>query len=143
MALNINRILVGVDDSEDALTAFDYAINLAKQFHAELYIVSILEDEDINVFQSMDKDYIHGERVALEKHVLKYQKQAQDAGVDTVHSVVTEGDPSETIVEEVIPSINPDLVVVGASAKKGLKRHFGSHAAYIAKYSPKTVTVVR
>lgn len=31
MATKFNRILVGVDDSADALLAFDYAIHQAKQ----------------------------------------------------------------------------------------------------------------
>ena len=37
--LEIKRILVGVDDSEDALLAFDYAIERAKREDLELVIV--------------------------------------------------------------------------------------------------------
>lgn len=143
MTFDVKKILVGVDDSEDAILAFDYAINLAKSAEAELIIVSVLENDEMNVFQALDKDYVHGERAELEQHILTYQKKAQDAGVQNVRCVVTEGDPGETIVEEVIPAINPDLLVVGAEAKKGLSRRFGSQAAYMAKYAPITVTVVR
>ena len=32
------HILVGVDDSEDALLAFQYAIDTAKRRHAELHL---------------------------------------------------------------------------------------------------------
>ncbi|WP_432749481.1 universal stress protein [Pediococcus pentosaceus] len=143
MTFDVKRILVGVDDSEDAVLAFDYAINLAKKSGSELVIVSVLESDEMNVFQALDKDFIHGERAELEQHILKYQKKAQDAGVQNVKCVVTEGDPGETIVEEVIPAAQPDLLVVGAESKKGLARHFGSQAAYMAKYAPITVTVVR
>ncbi|KAF0338053.1 universal stress protein [Pediococcus acidilactici] len=143
MAFDVKRILVGVDDSKDALLAFDYAINLAKDANRELVIVSVLENDEMNVFQALDKDYNHGERAELEQHILTYQKQAQDAGVTNVRCVVTEGDPGETIVEEVIPAVKPDLLVVGAESKKGIARRFGSQAAYMAKYAPITVTVVR
>ncbi|TLQ04477.1 universal stress protein [Pediococcus stilesii] len=143
MAFDVKRILVGVDDSDDAILALDYAINLATSANSELVIVSVLESDEMNVFQALDKDYVHGERAELEQHILKYQKKAQDAGVQNVRCVVTEGDPGETIVEEVIPAIKPDLLVVGAEAKKGISRRFGSQAAYMAKYAPITVTVVR
>ena len=58
--MNFNKILVGVDDSADALKAFDYAISFAKQNSAELDIISVLEEHDINVYESLDKDFIHG-----------------------------------------------------------------------------------
>ena len=59
MTFDVKRILVGVDDSEDAVLAFDYAINLAKKSGSELVIVSVLESDEMNVFQALDKDFIH------------------------------------------------------------------------------------
>ena len=54
--LEIKRILVGVDDSEDALLAFDYAIERAKREDLELVIVSVLENDEMNVYQALNKD---------------------------------------------------------------------------------------
>jgi len=143
MSTKFQRILVGVDDSADALLAFDYAIHQAVQDDAELVIVSVLEDDDMNVFQALSKDYVHGERAELEQHILKYQKQAQEAGVTKVRAMIAEGEPGETIVKDVIPHVQPDLLVIGSIAKRGIARHFGSQAAYMAKYSPIAVMVVR
>lgn len=143
MATTFKRILVGVDDSADALLAFDYAIHQAKRDNAELIIVSVLEHDDMNVYQALDSDYVHGERDELRDHVKDYQKQAQDAGVTDVKMVIAEGEPGETIVRDVIPHIEPDLLVIGSIAKKGVKRYFGSQAAYMAKYAPVSVMVVR
>jgi len=140
MDAQLKRILVSVDDSEDALMAFDYAINLALKDNAELVIVSVLENDEMNVFQALDKDYVHGERATLEKHILDFKQQAQAKGVKTVKAIVAEGDPGETIVREVIPAVQPDLLVIGARAKQGI---FGSQAAYMAKNAPISVTVVR
>ncbi|GAX04975.1 universal stress protein UspA [Secundilactobacillus pentosiphilus] len=137
------HILVGVDDSEDALLAFRYAIATAKQRHAALTIVSIREDSDVNVFQAMDKDYIHGERSELEEHINTYVQQAKDAGVEQVNAVVSEGKPAEVIVKDVIPHVKPDVLIIGSIAKKGLKRRVGSQAAYMAKYAPISVLVIR
>jgi nucleotide-binding universal stress UspA family protein len=140
---DFKRILVGVDDSGDALLAFNYAIKRAKISDAELVIVSVLESNEMSVYQALSKDYIHGEREELEQHILKYQKQAQDAGVKKVRSIVAEGNAGETIVKDVIPHVEPDLLIIGSCAKKGLARRFGSQAAYMAKYSPVSVLVIR
>ncbi|MHA8137616.1 universal stress protein [Lactobacillaceae bacterium Scapto_B20] len=137
------RILVGVDDSEDAILAFRYAIERAKRDDAQLVLVSVLETEEINVFEALTKDYIHGEKSELEEHLQEYVKQAQDAGVKDVKGIVSSGNAGETIVKDVIPHIEPDLLVIGSHSKKGIARHFGSQAAYMSQYSPTSVMVIR
>ncbi|KRL80781.1 universal stress protein [Secundilactobacillus paracollinoides] len=140
---DFTSILVGVDDSEDALLAFDYAIHYALDLNAKLTIASVLENDDMSVYQALDKDYIHGERSELEEHLLDYQRQAQDAGVKDVDLIVDEGDAGETIVKNIIPHVKPDVLIIGSIAKKGIKRRFGSQAAYMAKYAPISVLVIR
>ncbi|WP_125582714.1 universal stress protein [Levilactobacillus cerevisiae] len=143
MPTTFKRILVGVDDSADALLAFDYAIHQAKRDGAELVIASVLENETMNVYQALDTDFVHGQYDALKQHVCEYQRQAEAAGVANVRITVAEGEPGETIVKQVIPRIKPDILIVGSIAKKGVSRHFGSQAAYMAKYAPISVMVVR
>lgn len=46
-------------------------------------------------------------------------------------------------MKNVIPHVEPDLLVIGSIAKKGVSRHFGSQAAYMAKYAKISVMVVR
>lgn len=135
--------MVGVDDSEDAIKAFKYAIQLAKDNDSKLVLVSILENNDMNIYQSMDKDYIHGKREDLEEHLLSYRQEAMEAGIKRVTAVVDEGDPGEIIVKKLIPDFEPDILVVGSKAKKGITKRFGSQAAYMAKYSPISVMVIR
>lgn len=137
------HILVGVDDSDDAQLAFRYAMNRAKTDGAKLTIVSILEHDNMNVYEAMSKDYVHGQRKDLEDHVLSYRKLALDFGIADVHVVVDEGDPGETIVKDVIPAVKPDLLVIGSISKKGVRRYFGSQAAYMAKHAPISVLVIR
>lgn len=136
-------ILVGVDDSADALAAFQYAIHRARVDQASLVIASVLEDDDMNVYQALSKDYVHGERTDLEQHLSEYVQLAEKAGIKDVRAVIGEGDPGETIVKTLIPKYQPDLLVIGAAAKKGIAKHFGSQAAYMAKYAPCSVLVVR
>ena len=137
------HILVGVDDSDDAQMAFRYAINRAKTDGAKLTIVSSLEQQNMNVYEAMSKDFIHGQRKDLEEHVVEYQKLAQKFGVKDFNVVVDEGDPGETIVKDIIPAIKPDLLVIGSVSKQGVRKYFGSQAAYMAKNAPISVLVIR
>ena len=136
-------ILVGVDDSPDAQLAFRYAISEARQSDAHLFITSILEEDKVNVFQTLSKDFVHGEHSDLAKHIEKYRQLALRAGVKEVDTVIDEGDPGETIVKRVIPAVKADLLIVGSLSKTGVRKYFGSQAAYMAKYSPISVMIVR
>ncbi|MDV7718312.1 universal stress protein [Pediococcus ethanolidurans] len=138
-----SKILVGVDDSPDAQLAFRFAMNRAKQDNAELDIVSILEQDDINVYQALNKNYIRDKRNDLEKHLQGYRKIAEEFGIRKVETYTAEGDAGETIVKDVIPHVEPDLLVIGSSSRSGVARYFGSQASYMAKYSPVSVLVIR
>ncbi|AUI72552.1 universal stress protein [Companilactobacillus alimentarius] len=137
------RVLVGVDDSDDAQLAFRYAMHRCIKDNSTLIITSILESGDMNVYQALTKDYVHGERNELEEHMKEYRKVALDAGVNKVELMIGEGDPGESIVKDVIPASNADLLVIGSISKKGIRKYFGSQAAYMAKYSPISVMIIR
>lgn len=143
MTKDYQKIMVGVDDSQDAQAAFQYAMHRAKVDGAALIIVSILESDDMNVYQAMSKDYVHGERAELEQHIQAYRRLAEQAGLKAVRAVIGDGDPGETIIKTLIPQYQPDLLVIGAEAKKGLAKHFGSQAAYMAKHADISVLIVR
>lgn len=52
------NILVGVDESEGAQKAFQYAVKQASKTGAALLIASILEIEELNVYESLDPEYL-------------------------------------------------------------------------------------
>ena len=87
-----NRVLVGVDDSADAQLAFRYAMRRCIKDNSTMIITSILENDEMNVYQALTKDYVHGERKELEDHIKEYRQVALDAGVKRVEMFVAEGD---------------------------------------------------
>lgn len=137
------RILVGVDESPDAQLAYQYAVKQAKEDNSELVIVSILEEQNVNVFTALSKEMLDQQRASVQKRLDDYQKVAENSGVKAVKTLLAEGDPGETIVKQVIPQVEPDLVIVGSLSRQGVAKYFGSQAAYVAKYSPVSVLVVR
>ncbi len=73
---------MGVDDAADARAAFSYAVDKAKRDSSEIGIVSVLETNDINIYQSMSKDYIHSTRAQLEQRINEYVQAAIKYGID-------------------------------------------------------------
>lgn len=116
---------------------------MAQATNAQLLIVTVLEKHDMNVYEVLDEDFIHGKREDVEQHVQEYVKFAENAGVQDVQGIIGEGNPSETIVEDVIPKYHPDLLIIGSLDIKGPKKIFGSQAAAMAKHSPISVLAVR
>jgi len=110
------KILVGVDDAPDARAAFSYAVDKAKRDGSALGIVSILETDRVNVYQILDKDYVHSSEDELRQRVNEYVQAAIDYGVDPekITAIVDRGErPAERICNHVIPAFQPDLLVVG------------------------------
>ena len=140
------KILVGVDDAPDARAAFSYAVDKAKRDGSELGIVSILETDNVNVYQILDKDYVHSSADELRKRVNEYVKAAVDYGVDPskITGIVDQGDrPAERIYNHVIPAFQPDLLVVGSIGKWGNRKAVGSQASYMTRHAGTSVFVIR
>lgn len=140
---DFQKILVGVDQSEDAQIAFHYALKEAKKQHAALYIISIFEKQNLNVYQALDQNFINQKKAELQTEIETYRQQALDFGLTDVKVVIDEGDPGETIIKRIIPHTGADLLIVGSKSKKGITKYFGSQAAYMAKYAPISVMIIR
>ncbi|KRM13400.1 universal stress protein [Paucilactobacillus suebicus] len=143
---HFDKILVGVDDAVDAKMAFDYAVDKAKRDESELGIVSILETGDINVYQALSKDYVHGTRDELDARMNEYVEAAINYGVDPkkITKIIDEGSkPAERIINHVLPAYKPDLLVIGSIGSDDSRKLFGSQAAYMAKNAGISVTIIR
>lgn len=141
-----HKILVGVDDAPDARAAFSYAVDKAKRDGSELGIVSVYETNDVNVYQVLDKDYVHSSREELRQRINEYVNAAIDYGVPAkkITAIIDEGDrPSERICNHVIPAFNPDLLIVGSIGKPGNRHTVGSQASYMVKHAGTSVFVIR
>ncbi|AUJ31642.1 MAG: universal stress protein [Liquorilactobacillus nagelii] len=143
-----DRILVAVDedDSKSSLAAFQYALALAKPNLAALGIVSVLELEDLNVFETFSPEKRNQLRENLTVDLERYVKKAQENGIYDVRSFVQEGKPAATIISEIIPEFKPDVLLCGSKTKpvsNAKKIFIGSQASYLAQNAPCSVMVIR
>jgi len=127
----LQRVLVAVDFSEPARTAFDHALALSRLHAAELIVVhAVPTDRKFN--------WHARERIAL---IGSLRGAAQEAGVRFKVSV-QQGDPAGVILLHA-NSRRPDLIVLGSSERSGLDRfRFGSVAEIVAREATQPVLVV-
>ena len=143
--IEYSKILICVDSDDfiSSKNAFNYACSIAKHYKAELGIVSVLETGDLNIFQSLDPDVLKERRKEIKNLLETYGQKAKEYGVQDVHLMVTEGAPGTTIVEKVIPSFKPDLIIVGVEEKNRTRNTIGSQAAKIVNNAKVSVSVIR
>ena len=111
--------------------------------HAKLTILSVFEANQLSVFDYFSKDSNSAAREDVANALERYRQEAQEAGVEDIVTLLAEGEPGEVIVKDVIPDIEPDMVVIGSHSQKGAARYFGSQSKYVANNAPITVMVVR
>lgn len=73
----------------------------------------------MNVYEALNDDYVRNKHEDVEKDLQQYIATAQAAGVQDVRGIISEGNPGEKIVEDIIPQYQPDLLIIGSLDKKG------------------------
>lgn len=136
-------ILVGVDESDDAQKAFRYAVKQAKETNSTLLIASILEIDKMNVYEVFSEDYLNSQQENLLVNLEKYKHYAKEQGVEKIYLYSGEGDPAQEIIKNILPSTSADWLIIGSRSMHGIRGYFGSHATYMVKNSPISITVIK
>ena len=142
--LIFKRILLTIDadDPQANEKALSYAVTQAKEFGAELGICSVLEGDDINIYDSLTPKKLDEKRAALNAVIFKYVDAAKDFGIENVSAIASEGgDIDDQILDDIIPDFKPDLLVCGVD--KGGGHNFYSISIKLAKRAKISVIVVR
>ncbi|MFB9769071.1 universal stress protein [Lactiplantibacillus modestisalitolerans] len=140
------RVLLTVDEDDNTSSerAFRYATTVAHDYDAPLGICSVLESEDINIFDSLTPSKLREKRAHVEAVVAKYVQLAEQKGVQNVQPLVYEGgDVDDVILDRVIPDFKPDLLVTGADTQFPHSKIAGAIGPRLAKKAPISVIVVR
>jgi nucleotide-binding universal stress UspA family protein len=144
--VEIKRILFATDFSEGSFHALPYAVDMAKNYGAKLYLIHVVYDVAKTAgwyvpHVSIDEIYSDIERSAraeLEKTFIDEMR-----GLKDIERVVLKGIPYEEITKFAGDN-NIDLVVLGTHGRKGIDRMlFGSTAEQIVRNAPCPVLSVR
>ncbi len=141
-----HRVLLTVDEDDSTSTqrAFRYAVTVARDYQAHLGVCSVIESQDINIYDSLTPSKVQEKRDAVQAVVDRYAAAAKEAGIKDVTGFVGEGgDVDDTIIDQIIPDFQPDLIVCGADTEFASHRNPGTVSVQLAKKAPVSVIVVR
>ena len=144
LEFKIERILVPLDFSRASLEALDYAVSVAKEFHAVIHLVHVHPADELSsgpgaghlLLQSAEAIERLNEELAgiHRKHVPTFRP-------DCCH--VRSGRPYQEIIG-LAREIDADLIALSTRGRSGLKRLLlGSTAEQVVRSAPCPVLVVR
>lgn len=144
--MEIKKVLFATDFSEGSSHALPYAVDLAKQYGAKLYIVHVLYDvaktsgwyvPHVSI-DEIYKDMGSGAQAQLDKTFTEEMR-----GVKDVERIVLKGTPHDELCR-FAEEKGVDLIVLGTHGRRGLDRVlFGSTAEQVVRNAPCPVLSVR
>jgi nucleotide-binding universal stress UspA family protein len=144
------RILVAVDGSPTGDQALREAIGLAKELQAQLRIVHVVDDININMgaeefpdpSEIIDAVSKHGQEI-----IRKAEAVAKDAGISAESNLIKIDTISQRIPEMIVADAeawSADLIVICTHGRRGLSRLLlGSVAEGVVRVATKPVLLIR
>jgi len=136
------NILVAVDGSKEAESAFRKSIQIAKFGHGSiLHIANVIDSYSI---AEEDFSALELEQQLSEKLLNRYKSIAEDEGIANVEVQIKHGSPKIVITEELAPLVNADLIVCGVQGLKNAEHFFlGSVSEEIVQTATCDVLIIR
>jgi nucleotide-binding universal stress UspA family protein len=152
----IRKILIAHDGSTQARKALHFAIDMAKAFDAELVLLHVISDQPLTETERhwVQTEYQHdlqqGSGLDLQIRTLmgretltNAEREAVHNKVQSVRTMLSDGDPASTIVE-VAEKEKPDLLVLGSRGLGGIQKLLiGSVSEKVCKSAECTVVIVK
>ncbi len=137
----IKKILLAYDGSEPARKALDAAVDLARTYQAELYVLTVAQPPDFG--EDVETEAIIENSRGYHERILTPVKDfVATSGVKAVFEVAV-GHPAEQIIYHA-DRYQVDLIVLGHRGKSLFRRLLlGSVSKQVVQYADRTVLVVR
>ena len=142
MIQHTNKILVPTDFSEQSNIALEQSFTLAREYHAEITLLYVIEDSGMlaKLFSSeQHEDHRKNVQYQLDLLAATVEKKSKI----TVNTLIAKGVIYEKIAE-VADLINATMIIMGTNGGEGLKKRFiGSNALRVARESKIPVITIR
>ena len=137
----IQKILIPYNHGGSAEAAFNFALNLAKKFNSQLFVLSVIQlpepPTEVETEAIIESSTAHYHKLFHELH-----KRAEVLGV-TIHATVATGHPEEQILMKAEKE-HIDVIVIGHQTRVGFGKWFlGSVTDRVVDHAQCTVIVVK
>lgn len=144
MLTEYNKILVALDGSVQSEKAFKESIEIAKRNEATLYLTWIINDIELTTSAYSFAKLLTEEQAFVEDFMVKKVKEATDAGVKEVETIVEIGSPKRKVGVDVPTEYDIDLIIMGSTGKGAITQALvGSTTSYVVNHAPCNVLVVK
>lgn len=145
--IEIKRILCPTDFSEASLSALPYAVDIARLFKAQIFVIYVVPPlpaaaGDLALVSQMPLDYLDHMRTDADKQIDQILRTQIPKEVQA-NKVLLDGDPAYEILQSV-ENLQIDLITIATHGRTGW-RHlvFGSVAEKVIRISKVPVLTVR
>jgi nucleotide-binding universal stress UspA family protein len=142
----LSKILVGVDGSQPAKKALEYASSLASKYDSELYILHTTEEfgDSVHVQRwEQHHSYVNEVRRLSKILLTESESRAKELGVTKIHTIEEEGNAAEKILE-IANNKEIDTIVIGSRGLSTAKEFLlGSVSHKITHHAKCSVVIVR
>lgn len=142
----IKKILVPIDFSEYSKSALNYAVDFAKNFNSELYLIYVVEPVIYPPDFSMGQITIPSVDSEMDKRASEeLNRLARNEIPENIkcHTIIKTGKPFLEIIETVNEE-NIDLIIIATHGHTGVEHIlFGSTADKVVKKAPCPVLTIR
>lgn len=144
MAQDYQRILIGIDGSQEAELAFRKAVDATKRNKGTLVIAHIVDTRSYQGFENFDGNLPEKTRKEIKRTLQEYKDVAENAGVESVQTILEYGSPKKNLARNIPKKENIDLIVLGATGLNAIERLFiGSVSEFVTRNAICDVLIVR
>jgi nucleotide-binding universal stress UspA family protein len=145
--IEIKRILCPTDFSEASMAALPYAVDIARLFKAQVFVIHVVPPlpsitEGSGVYIQMPLDYLDSLRTDADKQIDQMLRDQIPKEVKA-SKVLVDGDPAYEILQSV-EKLQIDLIAIATHGRTGWQHLvFGSVAEKVVRMSKVPVLTVR
>ena len=143
--LGYDRVFVSLDGTDSQLKVLDRAIRMAANDNAELYIGHVIDSTALETAGTYPVDLIPTlERSFREAIKDEVELARSEPNIPKVEVIVKAGRIRETLKDEMLDVIKPDLVIFGARVLSSIKYAIlGSISTFLTRSTTCDVLVVK
>jgi universal stress protein A len=129
--LRPKNILVPTDFSEYSDKALKQALDIAKDYHSQVYLLHVISEHaiqtveeysiDLDIIKQLDDQFLTKAKENIQKEIDKYSKL--DKGDIEIIPIIRNGIPYEEILREADDK-KVDLIVIASLGKTCIKKYF-------------------
>lgn len=145
MAEGYKTIFVALDGTEQQDFVFTRAIEIAARNQAKLVVGHVIDSTALEAAGAYPSDLLDGiEQAFMESIAVKVDEAKGTSGIADVHVMVRAGRIRETLKDEMLDVVNPDLVICGARGLSGIKYALlGSISSFLLRNTECDILVVK